>query len=141
MTSDKDSKIDLHFFNTETRQKESFKPLHDNVVKMYTCGPTVYNYAHIGNFRTYVFEDLLKRTLKFFGMKVIHIQNITDVEDKIVISAKEKGLTIDELTKPYTQAFFEDLEKLNIEKADAYPRATEHIPEMVKIIETLLENK
>ncbi|MBI2743659.1 MAG: cysteine--tRNA ligase [Chlamydiales bacterium] len=127
----------LKIYNTETKAQEGIV---GPTIKLYTCGPTVYNFAHIGNFRTYVFEDLLKRSLKFFGMEVIHVQNITDVEDKILITAKEKGLTLNQLTEPYIKAFFEDLEILKVEKADFYPRATDYIPEMVEIIEKLLES-
>ncbi len=128
----------LKLYNTETRAKEEIV---GPSIKMYTCGPTVYNFAHIGNFRTYVFEDLLRRTLKFFGMNVIQAMNITDVEDKIIMTALEKGQDLDSFTAPYIKAFFEDLQTLKIEKAEFYPRATEYIPEMVEIIQKLLESK
>ena len=126
----------LKLYNTETRTKE---PVEGPSVRMYTCGPTVYNFAHIGNFRTYVFEDLLRRTLKFFGLRVTQAMNITDVEDKIIMTSLEKGVGLEEFTAPYIHGFFEDLKTLNVERAEYYPRATEFIPEMVKIVEKLLE--
>src|ERR1700742_2735951 len=101
--------IPLKLFNTESRQKEELKPLHNDRVLMYTCGPTVYNFAHIGNFRTYVFEDLLRRTLKFFGMQVKQVMNITDIDDKTLKGAIEKNVTLKEFTDPFTKAFFDDL--------------------------------
>ncbi|RKY48541.1 MAG: cysteine--tRNA ligase [Candidatus Neomarinimicrobiota bacterium] len=126
------------FYNTLTRKKEKFKPITPGIVKMYTCGPTVYNYAHIGNFRAYTFEDLLRRYLKFKGFKVIQVMNLTDVDDKIIKASKEKGVPIEEFTTPYKKAFFEDIETLGIEKAEFYPEATKHINEMVDIIKKLL---
>lgn len=128
----------LKLYNTETRAKE---PIEAKTLKMYTCGPTVYNFAHIGNFRTYVFEDLLRRTLQFFGIKVIQAMNLTDVEDKIIASALKAKLSLHDFTAPFIRAFFEDLRTLNIEPIEFYPRATEFVPEMVKIIERLLELK
>ena len=108
-------------------------------LRMYTCGPTVYNFAHIGNFRTYVFEDMLRRTLKFFGYKVIQVMNLTDVDDKTIKGAIENNVTLDAFTLPYKQAFFEDLQQLNIEKVEYYPQATDYIPEMITIIQGLLQ--
>lgn len=105
---------------------------------MYTCGPTVYDYAHIGNFRAFVFEDLLKRWLKYRGFKVLHVMNLTDVDDKTIKGSQAKGIPLREYTDFYVKAFFEDIAKLNIEPADEYPRATDTIPEMVAIIKTLL---
>lgn len=129
----------LKIFNTLSGRVEEFKPLKEGIVHMYTCGPTVYDYAHIGNFRTYIFIDLLKRYLKFLGYKVFHVMNITDVDDKTIRGAKEKGVSLKEYTDFYLNKFMEDLETLRIEKADYFPRATEHIGEMVKIVEVLLE--
>ena len=129
----------IYFFNTLTRRKEKFVPLEKGKVKMYTCGPTVYDFAHIGNFRAFVFEDLLRRWLEYCGYKVIHVMNITDVDDKTIAAARKKGISLREYTEHYTQAFFEDITALNIEKAHYYPRATEHIPEMVALIKKLLE--
>lgn len=127
------------FFNTMTRKLEPFIPLEPPKVKLYTCGPTVYNFAHIGNFRAYIFEDLLKRYLKFRGYDVFHVMNITDVEDKLIRTCRETGKSLKEITDFYIEAFFKDLDTLQIERADVYPRATEHIPEMVEIIKKLKE--
>ena len=106
---------------------------------MYTCGPTVYDYCHIGNFRTFVFQDLLRRYIKYQGFDLKHVMNITDVDDKIIKSALEAGVPIQEFTKPYVEAFFEDMEKLHIEKPDLTPFATEHIEDMVQLVQTLKE--
>lgn len=130
---------ELRLFNTEQRLKERIVPSEGDTIRMYTCGPTVYNYAHIGNFRTYVFEDLLRRTLHWFGMRVVQVMNLTDVEDKIIKMALEAGLSVQELTKPYIEAFFQDLGTLRIEPAEFYPKATDHIPKMVSIIQGLME--
>jgi len=129
----------IKFYNTLKGEIEVFQPIEPGKVKLYTCGPTVYDYAHIGNFRAYIFEDLLKRTLKYFGYKVIHVMNITDVDDKTIAGSQKERKTLNEFTEKYIKAFFEDIETLNIEKADYYPRATEHINEMVKIIKGLIE--
>jgi cysteinyl-tRNA synthetase len=118
---------------------EEFTPLVAGQVRMYTCGPTVHDYAHIGNFRTFLFEDLLRRVLIQQGYAVTQVMNLTDVEDRIIKKAAEKGMTIDEFTAPYIEAFFEDLETLRIEKAEVYPRATQHIDEMVVLIGILNE--
>ncbi|KIC75905.1 Cysteine--tRNA ligase [Neochlamydia sp. TUME1] len=132
------SKNSLKFFNTEKRTKEIFKPFDDRMVRMYTCGPTVYNFAHIGNFRTYIFEDVLRRTLKFFGYKVMQVMNLTDVDDKTIKGAIAHNITLQEYTKPYIQAFFEDLKSLNIEPAEHYPAATDYLEDMIQMIQTLL---
>jgi cysteinyl-tRNA synthetase len=129
----------IKFFNTLKGKVEIFQPIESGKVKLYTCGPTVYDYAHIGNFRAYIFEDLLKRTLKYFGYKVIHVMNITDVDDKTIAGSQREGKTLNEFTEKYIKAFFEDIETLNIEKADYYPRATQHINEMVEIIKGLIK--
>lgn len=129
----------LKVFNTESRQKEEVKPLKDHHIRMYTCGPTVYNYAHIGNFRTYVFEDLLRRSIKFFGMKITQVMNLTDVDDKTIKGAIAQKVSLDTFTKTYKDAFFEDLKTLNIEPAEHYPAATDYIPEMITMIEGLLK--
>jgi cysteinyl-tRNA synthetase len=128
----------LRFYNTLTRQKEDFQPRQSGKVGMYTCGPTVYNYAHIGNFRAYVFEDLLRRYLKYRGYDVTQVMNLTDVEDKIIRDSQQAGLSLQDFTARYKQAFFEDLHTLNIEAAEVYPAATDHIPEMVALIQQLL---
>jgi cysteinyl-tRNA synthetase len=106
---------------------------------MYTCGPTVYNFAHIGNFRAYTFEDLLRRHLKYRGFKVTQVMNLTDVEDKTIRASRENGESLRALTGRFAQAFFEDLDKLGIERAEHYPAATDHVPEMVEMIKILME--
>jgi cysteinyl-tRNA synthetase len=128
----------MKFFNTMTRRLEEFKPINPSEVKMYTCGPTVYDYAHIGNFRTYAFEDLLRRYLKYKGYKVTQVMNITDVDDKIIKASRQNKIPAAEYSKIFTQSFFEDIKELNLEPAEIYPRATEHIPEMVQLIKTLI---
>lgn len=133
------NQIPLKLFNTLSRQKEIFHPLQPGQIKMYTCGPTVYHYAHIGNFRTYVFEDLLRRTLKLFGFSVTQVMNLTDVDDKTIRGAIAKGVSLDEYTQPYKDAFFEDLKALNIEPAEYYPAATDYINEMIVMIQILLK--
>ncbi len=129
----------IQFFNTLSGKLEPFKPLTHGEINLYTCGPTVYDYAHIGNFRAYIFEDLLKRFLVFMGYKVIHVMNITDVDDKTIKGANAEGVKLQEYTKKYTDAFFEDIKILNIAEADHYPQATEHIPDMVKMIQGLIQ--
>lgn len=130
----------LTLFNTESRKKETLAPMRDNHVRMYTCGPTVYHFAHIGNFRTYVFEDLLRRTIKFFGMQITQVMNLTDVDDKTIKGAIAKNVTLDQFTQPYKDAFFEDLKTLNIEPAEHYPAATDYIDEMIGMIQKLIDN-
>ena len=125
-------------YNFLSRKIEEFKST-EKTVGLYTCGPTVYDYVHIGNWRTFIFEDILKRVLVFNGYKVKHVMNLTDIDDKIIKGARDKGIAISKLTKKYTDAFFGDLEKLNILKADEYPRATEHITPIIRIIEVLVE--
>jgi cysteinyl-tRNA synthetase len=129
----------IKFYNTLGRKIEAFHPLHEGEIKLYTCGPTVYDYPHIGNHRANVFEDLLKRFLIFMGYKVTHVMNITDVDDKTIKGANEKGVSLSDYTKKYTKAFFEDIETLNIVKADYYPKATENIQEMAEMVEGLCE--
>jgi cysteinyl-tRNA synthetase len=129
----------FRIFNTMSREKEELVPLDGNCVRMYTCGPTVYNYAHIGNFRAYMFEDLLRRYIRFCGFDVIQVQNLTDVDDKTIRASIEQGMPLKEYTKKYIDAFFEDLAKLNIEPAEHYPAATDYVPEMIELIEKLFE--
>jgi cysteinyl-tRNA synthetase len=128
------------FYNTLSQKKEIFIPLKNGEVSMYTCGPTVYSYAHIGNFRTFIFEDLLRRYLKMKGYKVTQVMNITDVDDKTIKNSLKEGVSLGEYTQKYEKAFFEDLEALRIEKAEYYPRATEHITEMIELIKRLQKN-
>ncbi len=129
----------MKIFNTETRTKEELVPSDDLHIRMYTCGPTVYNYAHIGNFRTYVFEDLLRRTLKFFGYKVTQVMNITDIDDKTIRGALAEKVSLKTFTDRYTKAFFDDLQTLKIEKVEHYPHATDFVPQMIDIVQGLLD--
>jgi len=129
----------IQFFNTLSGKKEEFVPLIPGEVKLYTCGPTVYDYAHIGNFRAYVFEDLLKRFLLFMGLRVKHVMNITDIDDKTIRGANAQGVDLKTYTQKYIDAFFRDVDTLNIIRADVYPPATEHIPEMVAVIKRLIQ--
>ncbi len=129
----------LKLFNTLSRQKEEFEPLGD-IVGIYTCGPSVYQYAHIGNFRTFIFEDVLVRYLLFKGYRVKRVMNITDIEDKAIATARKEGTPLDEMTGYYSKIFFEDMEKLNLLSADVFPRATEHVPEIIEIIWKIMEN-
>ena len=128
----------MQLFNYLTRKIENFKPM-GKTVGLYTCGPTVYDYVHIGNWRTFVFEDILKRVLVFNGYKVKHVMNITDIEDKIFQKAQEEKVPIEKITKKYEKLFLADLEKLNIQKADVYPRATESIDAIIALVKELLE--
>lgn len=132
--------MSISFFNTLSRRKEEFVPLEEGRVRVYTCGPTVYDYAHIGNFRAYIFEDLLRRYLKYRGYQVYQVMNITDVDDKTIAGAKREGISLKEFTQRYTDAFFEDLETLNIKRAEVYPLATEHIGDMVALVKRLIKN-
>jgi cysteinyl-tRNA synthetase len=118
---------------------DTFRPLQDGMVKLYTCGPTVYDFAHIGNYRAYMFEDLLKRFLLYMGYDVIHVMNITDVDDKTIKGANEQGVSLEKYTEKYIKAFFDDLDTLGIMRADYYPRATDNIDEMVAMVKGLLE--
>ncbi len=128
----------LRLYNTLTRQVEPFEPLHPPRVTLYTCGPTVWNYAHIGNFRTFLFEDLLRRHLEYRGYDVFHVMNLTDVDDRTIKAAAAAGKQLTQHTEPFTQAFFEDRDFLRITPAHAYPRATGAIPTMVRLVEQLL---
>jgi len=128
----------VKFYNFLSRKKEVFKPIRKRNVNFYVCGPTVYNLVHIGNLRTYVFEDVLRRVLKFNGYKVKQIMNITDVEDKIIKKAEQEKKNIYQITQPYTKLFFDDLKKLNIEKVEKYPLATKHIKEMIVLIKKMV---
>jgi cysteinyl-tRNA synthetase len=129
----------LMLFNTLTGKKEEFRPLEEGVVRIYTCGPTVYDFAHIGNFRTFVFQDLLTRYLRYRDFKLIHVMNITDVDDKTIRNAREHGMTLRDYTNKYASAFVEDARTLRIELPALLPRATDHIPEMVALIRQLGE--
>ncbi|MDP2709471.1 MAG: cysteine--tRNA ligase [bacterium] len=130
----------IRFFNTLTRRVEEFVPLIGKKVGMYSCGPTVYNYPHIGNLSTFLFVDLLKRYLLYRGYEVFHVMNLTDVDDKTIRGARQDKVSLGQYTQKYAEAFFHDLSVLGIMPADIYPRATEHIPEMVALIKRLLES-
>jgi cysteinyl-tRNA synthetase len=129
----------LRLYNTLTRLKEEFQPIHPGEVRLYTCGPTVYDHAHIGNFRAFVFEDILRRYLLYKGYRVTQVMNLTDVDDKTIRGARQAKTSLADYVKFYAQAFFEDLRTLNIQPAEHYPAATEHIPDMVALINRLLE--
>lgn len=131
-------RLTLSFFNSLGKRLEEFHPLDNNDVKMYTCGPTVYDFAHLGNFRTFVFQDLLRKYLKYKKYNVYQIQNITDVDDKTIRGAQIKGIKLDEFTSKYSNSFFEDISTLGIEKAEVYPSATDYIPDMVSLIKRLM---
>ena len=129
----------LTFFNTFTRSREKFESMEPGHVGMYTCGPTVYDFAHIGNFRAYIFEDILRRHLKYKGYKVTQVMNLTDIDDKTIRGCQEESISLDEYTDRYKKAFFEDIDSLRIERAEYYPEATKHIDEMVAMIRKLLD--
>lgn len=131
--------MSLKLYNTMGRSLEEFNPIDKGRVRMYTCGPTVYNYAHIGNYRAYIFEDLLRRYLKYCGYEVVQVMNLTDVDDKTIKGANEQGVSLGEYTQVYKDAFFDDLETLNIEKAEHYPAATEHVGEMIGLVVKLMD--
>ena len=131
--------MSMQVFNSLTRRIEPLAPLADNTIRLYTCGPTVYNFAHIGNFRAYTFEDILRRVVQFNGMKVKQVMNLTDVDDKTIRGANAAGVALTDYTKTYKDAFFADLKVLNIQPAEVYPAATDHIPEMIALVEKLVE--
>jgi cysteinyl-tRNA synthetase len=127
----------LHLFNTLSGKVEEFRPSEDNTVRMYACGPTVYDFAHIGNFRTFIAIDLLRRFLRQEGFKLRHVMNITDVDDRIIANAAKLGLTVRQYTEKYENAFFEDSRLLNLEKPELVVRATEHIEDMARYVSRL----
>ena len=127
----------LKLYNTLTRTVEELTPLDGGTIRMYTCGPTVYDFVHIGNFRTFVFQDLLRRFIKYSGSPLLHVMNITDVDDKIIDNAKRRGVSISEYTSQYAKAFLEDMETLRLEKPEVTPLATDHIDQMVDLIQKL----
>jgi cysteinyl-tRNA synthetase len=130
--------MSLRLYNTLSRRLQPFEPLHERRVSMYTCGPTVWNYAHIGNFRTFLFEDLLRRWLEASKYEVLHIMNLTDVDDRIIKEAGARGVSIREFTEPYATAVHEDRRWLRIRDASVYPRATEYVGSMIRLVEGLL---
>jgi cysteinyl-tRNA synthetase len=129
----------MRVHNTLSRWLEELSPIEPGRVRLYTCGPTVYDFAHIGNFRAYVFEDLLRRHLEYSGFRVTQVMNLTDVDDKTIRGARARGVPLNEYTRAFKDAFFEDLRTLNIERAEHYPEATAHIPEMIALIRTLVD--
>ena len=131
--------MSIRFYNSYNREKEFFKTIIDGKVSLYTCGPTVYDFAHIGNFRTFIFEDILKRWLIHVGFDVTHVMNITDLDDKTIAKAKDKKVDLSVITEKYTKQFMEDLKWLKILPADKYPRATKSIDKMIEIIKTLID--
>src|SRR5256885_6624377 len=128
----------LHLFNTLSGAIEELAPLEDQLVRMYACGPAVYDYGHIGNFRAFVAVDVLRRFLRQSGFKLRHVMNITDVEDKIIRNAAAAGVSVREYTAKYEQAFLEDIGSINVERPELV-RATDHIPEMAKFIAKLVD--
>ena len=142
--------MDIYLYNTLTRKKEKFEPINKDVVKMYSCGPTVYDFAHIGNFRTYIFMDSLRRVLQYNGLKMNHVMNITDVghltsdadtgEDKMMKAAKREGKNPYEIAKFYTDVFMQDLEKLNIDMPEIVTKATDNIPQMLEMVKQIVDN-
>ena len=132
--------MSLRFYNTLTHSKEDFIPLKQGEVKMYTCGPTVYNYAHIGNYRAYIFADILKRILIYTGFKVHHIMNLTDVDDKTIRDSQKESKTLKEFTEFYTEKFYEDMSSLNTLPPEKFTKATDNIEDMIKLIKELMEN-
>ncbi len=130
----------ITFYNTLGREPQRFETLTPGHARLYTCGPTVYNFPHIGNLRTFLFEDVLRRALKYLGYQVTQVMNLTDVDDKTIRGASEQGVSLDAFTAPYIDAFFEDLDTLHVERAEEYPRATEHIAEMIEMVERLIES-
>ena len=142
--------MDIFFYNTLTKKKEKFEPIEDNMVKIYTCGPTVYKDATIGNMRTFIFMDNLRRVLKYNGYNLKHVMNLTDVghlvsdgdegEDKMVKSAKEEGKTPKEIAEHYTKLFFKDLELLNVDMPEIICKATDYINDMLEFVKKLVAN-
>jgi len=129
----------MRFYNSLTRTQEPFQPLEQGRVKLYTCGPTVYNFAHIGNFRAYIFEDVLRRTLELGGYAVTQVMNLTDVDDKTIRGSREANIPLTAFTRKFKDAFFADLKTLSIEPAEFYPAATDYVPAMIRLIQTLLD--
>jgi cysteinyl-tRNA synthetase len=133
--------VTLRLHNTLTGTKDQFQPLTPGQVGMYTCGPTVWNFAHVGNLRAFLFYDLVRRHLQVSGYHLTHVMNLTDIDDRILDQAMHAGVTIGEYVEPYVAAFFEDMAALRAQQAEHYPRATEHIPEMIEMISALIEHQ
>jgi cysteinyl-tRNA synthetase len=131
--------MSVQIYNTLTRKKEPLETVHPGKVNMYVCGPTVYNYIHIGNARVFVFFDVVRRYLQYKGYDVKYVQNFTDVDDKLIRTANEEGTTVPEVAERYIRAYFEDMDALGVRRADVHPRATEHIPDMIEAIRELID--
>ncbi|MGM0501921.1 MAG: cysteine--tRNA ligase, partial [Bacillota bacterium] len=129
----------LKVYNTLINSKEEFEAIEEGKVKMYSCGPTVYDYFHIGNARAFIVPDIIKRYLEYQGYEVLHVLNFTDIDDKMINRAEEEGVTVTELAQKFIKAYFEDTDALNIKRADVYPKATEHIDEMIDVVDDLVE--
>ena len=129
----------MQIYNSLSRSKETFVPLKPGFAGMYTCGPTVYNFAHIGNFRAYTFEDVLRRALELNGLEVKQVMNLTDVDDKTIRGCQQTKQPLKSFTAPYIKAFFDDLKTLNVQPAAVYPAATDHIPQMLALIQKLFD--
>src|SRR6185436_18821353 len=130
---------EFRLYNTLTRSVEPFAPADGSTVRVYSCGPTVYNPAHLGNFRTFLFSDLLRRVVRLRGWKVRQVMNLTDVDDKIIKRAHEQGKSIREVTEPVTEIFHADRTYLRIQSAEVYPKATDFIPQMIALVQSLLD--
>lgn len=130
----------LKIYNTQQRQKQEFKPVHDGKIGMYVCGPTVYNRIHIGNARTFISFDIIRRYLMWRGYDVTFVQNVTDVDDKIINRAAEENTTAEEIAKKYTELFIEDMHNAGVLDPDIRPKATEEIETMISLVEKLVEN-
>ncbi len=129
----------MRIYNTLTRKKEEFKPIEEGKARIYVCGPTVYNYFHIGNARPFVVFDTLRKYLEYRGYKVKFVQNFTDVDDKIINKAREEGVTAPEISEKYIAEYFKDAAALNVKKADVHPKVSEHIPEIIDFVSTLID--
>ena len=131
----------MKIYNTQTRTKEAFIPLEENTVKLYACGPTVYDYFHIGNGRMFVTFDTLRNYLEHKGYRVTMVQNFTDIDDKMINRAAAEGVTVQQLADRFIEAYFEDAGALGVKKATFHPKATEHMPQMIRLIETLIDKR
>jgi len=134
------NKVSIIFYNSLTKKEEEFKPIQKGKVGLYSCGPTVYNFAHIGNLRTLIFEDILQRALTVNGFEVKHVRNLTDVDDKTIRDSQKNKMSLKDFTEKFTVEYFKDSDALNVERAEVYPKATEHISEMIVMIEYLLDH-
>ena len=131
--------IHMKIYNTLTNRKEEFIPLEEGKVKIYVCGPTVYNFFHIGNARPFVVFDTLRRYFKYRGYDVKFVQNFTDVDDKIINRAREEGITAPEVSEKYIKEYYDDAGSLNVEKADVHPKVSEHIQDIIDFVQTLID--